>query len=235
MKLNADKLRKRLSHYSVSAMEASGAWGKKRRLAAAMRRVIDLLVQSNAPEDELEQAAIALERYGDRLESHPKGHKYEGFAETSNAGTPNAFFDQSPIIGLANPLAPPLELRAEEDKVHGTANFGAAYEGPPGCVHGGWVAAAFDELLGFAQTLTGNPGMTGTLNVVYRRPTPLKTDLRFEARVDRVEGRKIFAVGQLFAGDQLTAEATGIFISFKGDKFQELIKLRQDRQAKASE
>ena len=40
---------------------------------------------------------------------------------------------------------------------------------------------------GFAQTLTGNPGMTGTLNVVYRKPTPLKTELRFEAKVDRVK------------------------------------------------
>jgi len=229
MSIDTDKMRKRLSHYSVAAMEASGAWASKRRLASAMRRVIEQLVTSNAPEAELETAAEALERYGDRLEKHPKGSKYEGFAESSNAGTPNAFFDQSPIIGLANPIAPPLELRAEGDKVVGRANFGSAYEGPPSCVHGGWVAAAFDELLGMAQSLTGNPGMTGTLNVVYKRPTPLHTELRFEARVDEIDGRKIFASGEAFAGDTLTARATGIFISFRGDTFQELVALREDR------
>ena len=37
--------------------------------------------------------------------------------------------------------------------------FGSAYEGPPGCVHGGFVAAAFDEVLGFVQSLGGQPGL----------------------------------------------------------------------------
>jgi acyl-coenzyme A thioesterase PaaI-like protein len=225
-----ERMRKRLSHYMVATMDATGAWASKRKLASAMRRVIDLLVTSDAPEEELEAAAVALDRYGDRLEGHPRGSKYEGFAESSNAGTPNAFFDQSPIIGLANPIAPPLEFRAEGDVVRGSANFGAAYEGPPGCVHGGWIAAAFDELLGMAQSLTGNPGMTGTLNVVYRKPTPLKTELRFEARVDRVDGRKIFASGEVYVGDLKTAEATGIFVSFRGETFEELMALR-DKQA----
>ena len=44
-----------------------------------------------------------------------------------------------------------------------TVTFGSAYEGPPGCVHGGYVAAAFDEMLGFVQSLGGNPGMTARL------------------------------------------------------------------------
>jgi hypothetical protein len=53
--------------------------------------------------------------------------------------------------------------------------FGSAYEGPPGCVHGGYVAAAFDEMLGFVQSLGGNPGMTARLTFpigVRRRSTP---------------------------------------------------------------
>ncbi len=85
------------------------------------------------------------------------------------------------------------------DKVEGRGTFGVAYEGPPGHVHGGFLAAAFDEVLGMAQSLTGNPGMTGTLTIRYRRPTPLLTELVFEAYVDRVEGRKIFTHGTLSA------------------------------------
>ena len=63
----------------------------------------------------------------------------------------------------------------------GLVRFGSAYEGPPGHVHGGFVAAAFDEVLGYVQSLGGRPGMTGTLTVRYRSPTPLYTELRFEA------------------------------------------------------
>jgi acyl-coenzyme A thioesterase PaaI-like protein len=104
-------------------------------------------------------------------------------------------------------------MEIDGDRIIGRANFGAQYEGPPGHVHGGIIAAAFDEVLGMAQARTGRPGMTGTLTIRYRRPTPLHTEVVFEARVDRVEGRKIFAAGTLHAGETLCAEAEGIFIS----------------------
>ena len=97
--------------------------------------------------------------------------------------------------------AAPLHLKVRGDKVHGTAVFGAAYEGPPGCVHGGFIAASFDEVLGMTQSMTGHPGMTGTLTIRYRRPTPLHAEIRFEAELDRVEGRKIFTVGRSFDPD----------------------------------
>jgi acyl-coenzyme A thioesterase PaaI-like protein len=135
------------------------------------------------------------------------------------------------LIGLSNALSPPIELRAGDDlrTVHGRAVFGSAYEGPPGCVHGGYVAAAFDEVLGFANSLSGTPGMTGTLTVRYRRPTPLHTELRFEGRYDRSEGRKIFTTGQLFAGETLCAEADGLFISVDFERFRGLFEERQKR------
>jgi len=176
-------------------------------------------------------AADALEAFGDRLAKHPHENSYEGWAETSPSGDVTAFFDKSPIIGLSNPLSPPITLEsdADNDRVLGHVNFGSAYEGPPGCVHGGWVAASFDEVLGFANSLTGNPGMTARLTVQYRNPTPLHTDLRFEGAVDRVEGRKIFASSQLYAGELLTAESEGLFISVDPEKFRGLIEARLKR------
>ena len=33
-------------------------------------------------------------------------------------------------------------LEQLDDRIVGRARFGVAYEGPPGCVHGGYVAAA---------------------------------------------------------------------------------------------
>lgn len=205
--------KKGFAWFMAASREATGAWAERRRLAAAMRRVIELLVTSDAPEDELRTATAALERYANQLASHPRRKLPAGFHEVANAGDVSAFFDMSPLIGLSNPMSPPITLSVVEGRVRGSARFGAAYEGPPGHVHGGFVAAAFDEVLGYAQSLSGNPGMTGTLTIRYRRPTPLHTELRFDAGVDRIEGRKIFAKGQLFAGDVLTAEAEGIFIS----------------------
>ncbi len=200
---------------------------EQRRLAGQMRTVIDRLVATSAPEEALRFAADSLERLAAEFDQYPQGSTYEGFAEAANAGgDPAAFFDHSPLIGLANPLSPPVTIRVEGDRIEGRVTFGAAYEGPPGCVHGGYLAAAFDEVLGSAQSLGGRPGMTGTLTVKYRSPTPLHAPLRFTAWVSRVEGRKIFTVGQCHADDLLTAEAEAVFISISEERFAELQALR---------
>jgi acyl-coenzyme A thioesterase PaaI-like protein len=93
-------------------------------------------------------------------------------------------------------------------------------------VHGGYIAAAFDEVLGFAETFSNAPGMTGTLNVVYRTPTPLHVEVEFSAKITRSEGRKIFVSGQLHAGAQLCAECDAIFISMRAGTFARLVAQR---------
>ena len=52
--------------------------------------------------------------------------------------------------------------------------LGAAYEGPPGLVHGGICALVLDHLLGEAASegLT-KPRFTGTITLKYLRGTPL--------------------------------------------------------------
>jgi acyl-coenzyme A thioesterase PaaI-like protein len=205
-----------------SQQPATGRRAEAHRIATAMRRVIDHLVQVAAPEESLRVAAEALEKYAERLSQYPVSRAYEGFAETANAGDTSAFFDHSPLIGMANPLAPPIRLAILDDKVIGHVNFGVAYEGPPGYVHGGLLAAAFDEVLGMAQSLTGTPGMTGSLSIRYRKPTPLLTDLVFEARVTKVEGRKILTHGTVSADGVVTAEADGLFIAVGHERFMQM-------------
>jgi acyl-coenzyme A thioesterase PaaI-like protein len=192
------------------------------RVADGIRGVLHRMVQTSAPIDVIEAAAADLERALDRFREHTHKSMYEGYAESANAGEPFAFFDHSPMLGRANPLAPPIELWLEGDHIVGRATFGAAYEGPPGCVHGGYVAAAFDEVLGSTQSLSGSPGMTGRLTVHYRKPTPLEAELRFVGRLERVDGRKIFTTGELWAGDVLCAEAEGLFISINFGKFADM-------------
>jgi acyl-coenzyme A thioesterase PaaI-like protein len=131
---------------------------------------------------------------------------------------------RGPFIGRLNPVAPPITVSEADGLVTGWATYGAAFEGPPNCVHGGMIAAGFDEVLGFCQGFTARPGMTGTLNVTYRSPTPLHQLLRYSARVDRIEGRKIFVKGDLRvdADGRLCAEADGLFITIDGARFSTL-------------
>ena len=214
-------------HWDATKTSGSEMWAQKRRLADAMRLVIERLVPSNAPVDELRRAAEGLERYAEALKAHPRLVRVHGHAESATAGDVGAFFDQSPLIGLANPLAPPLTIGRTGDKsAAATVTFGSAYEGPPGSVHGGFVAAAFDEVLGYVQSLSGAPGMTGTLTVKYLRPTPLHQQLLFEATLTGVEGRKILTEATVKADDQVTAEARAIFISIRPGRMEELMAKR---------
>lgn len=199
----------------------------RRRLADATRLVIERLVASGAPTDMLDVAAARMEAFAETLAGYPFGRTYEGYAEAANAPKPEEFFDHSPLSGRANPVAPPMRMEVVDQVVHALVQFGAAYEGPPGCVHGGFVAAAFDEVLGMANSLGGEPGMTGTLTVRYRRPTPLNTELHLEATLDRVEGRKHFCSSRLVAGEVLCAEADGIFVTIGMNRFKELLAERE--------
>lgn len=237
--MSEDEARRRrffIRRWEANAQPATGVWAERRRLAAAMRLVIERLTTSDAPQEELRAAAERLEEYAERLAAHPRRNRYEGFAETAvaelereSAAGGGGHFDYSPLIGRSNPLAPPIEMHAEEDKVVASVTFGSAYEGPPGCVHGGYVAAAFDEVLGYAQSLSGRPGMTGTLKVIYRTPTPLHTRVAFEAWIERTEGRKLFVKGTLRTEDRLCAECEAIFISMRPGLYQKLVAQRGER------
>jgi len=217
------------STFRFSDADITPRRAEMRRLADHARLLIERLAATDAPHDVLERATAHMEAAAAELADHgAKVRSYEGFAESANAGgDPHAHFDHSPIIGQANPIAPPLHIERYDDKVVARATFGSAYEGPPGAVHGGMVAAAFDEVLGMAQSLGGNPGMTGTLSVRYRKPTPLHRELRFEGTLDRVDGRKLFTSGRCFDGDTVTAEAEGLFITVDFSKIAAMMEQRK--------
>jgi len=201
----------------------------RRRLAQATRRIIDELASSTGDAHAFAVARDLVEQAAEVLAGDEHGRSYEGAAEASLVEFQAiAFVDYSPFIGPLNPLAPPIEVEMHDDRVEGLVTYRGAYEGPPGCVHGGFIAAGFDEVLGFAQALSGRPGMTGRLTVSYRSPTPLHEQVRYVGRIDRVDGRKIFASAELMvaADGRLCAEAEGLFISMKPEVFERMIKAR---------
>ncbi|MCU1426261.1 MAG: thioesterase superfamily enzyme [Actinomycetia bacterium] len=178
-------------------------------LAEAMRELIDaVMVSEQAEGDELVAIAQDVRRLAFRLSGGSTRTEGPGYRPRTHGD----YLPRSPIVGEASPLSPRIDWDEVDDHVEGRGVFTAAYEGPPGFVHGGMIALAFDEMLGIANISAGHPGMTGTLTIRYRRPTPLFVELHFKAWVERVDGRRILSKAELWAGDQLCAEADGIFV-----------------------
>lgn len=176
-------------------------------IADAIRQLADLSIRTLASPDDAAsarehlQAAITL--LDKSIDPEPYGVRY------SRSGLTRAWGNA--VVGIRNPVAPPLTIVAHEDGVSAEFELSAAYEGPPSLVHGGVSALILDQLLGEAAAAAGTPGMTGTLTVRYRRPTPLGA-LRGEAHVDRVDGIKTYVVGHIADAEGVCVEAEGVFI-----------------------
>ena len=194
-----------------------------RRLADGLRSVIEKFVATTAPLEVFHGVADEHEQIAARLDEYPQEHLFLGFAEAGPAGDSLGPYDHSPLMGMSNPLAPPMHVQLIDDHARGTVTCGSAYEGPPGHVHGGFVAAIFDELLGLAQAVSGQHGMTGRLTIHYRSPTPLHTELQLDGWVERADGRKIVCKGTLHNGDVLCAEAEGLFITVDFSKLEQMM------------
>lgn len=185
--------------------EQAATW---RPLAEITRELVDLCVMSDVDAEEVRAARAHVEAAVARLR---KVRRTQTLGQEHLTGGRRRPWG-NPVIGLRNPIAPPVEVRSDADGRAETAFCcGAAYEGPPGLVHGGVVSLILDQVLGHAVGAAGRPGMTGTLTIVYRKGTPLG-DLRAEAWIEREDGVKTWARAHLLGPDGVTAEAEGVFI-----------------------
>lgn len=179
------------------------------QLAASVRRLIDATIRTDVD-------AAAIIAAVEKIDS--------ATAVLSDSLLPGSFgLQHTPegqpivwgnvVIGLRNPVAVPLAIHnGAGGAVHTDFVLGAAYEGPPGHVHGGVCAMILDHVLGATAHLPGKPAYTGTLTLRYRRSTPLGQPLRAVAHVERIDGVKTFAAGHIADADGVTVEAEGVFI-----------------------
>ena len=181
-----------------------------RRAADAARRVVAGLTAPRADAATLAEVATALERLADVLEPHRATSRWPA---PRPDGTPDPqVWESHPLIGPSHPLAPPIRVERHGDRAVGTVTFGHTYEGPPGAVHGGIVAAMFDIILISAASIAEVAGLTGTLTVRYRAATPLFREIRYEARIDEIRARTALVSGRSTVDGVLLAEAEGIFV-----------------------
>jgi acyl-coenzyme A thioesterase PaaI-like protein len=179
-----------------------------RQTVEDVRRLIELLVTAEAPAAALATASSHARAAADWPFRSGPGRRRAGADDSSD---PAALMPFDCVLGPLSPLAPPLRVRWEPPRAVAEVSFTAPYEGPPGCVHGGVIAAAFDQIFNVANLKAGNPGPTASLRLRYRRPTPLGRMLRFEGWQERADERRVHVRGQLLADEQMTVEAEGTF------------------------
>jgi len=192
---------------SLSAVQAGRVTALYAPLAAAVRELIEATVRTEADDDVVDNARVAIEAITQSLRqrTRPAGVVY--CVEDRPLPLGNA------VVGVCNPIAPPIVVRHDGGgRCSCEFVLGTAYEGPPGLVHGGVSALVLDQMLGEAASEgLSKARFTGTITVKYLRGTPLGP-LRCEAWIDRVEPAKVFAHGVIADAAGITVEADGVFI-----------------------
>lgn len=195
----------------------SAEWEAKRSVADAIKKLSEVLVTSSPSVDEMHKIAEKLNTTAEDFRNSPRIYGRSRWAESGEHGSFGQISHElNPLAGLSNPIAPPVNHWIDGDLAFATCECGWAYEGPPGSVHGGIVAAIFDQFLGMAQIIGGQPGMTAYLNMSYHNRTPLNTELKLEGKLLRIEGRKTFMRGEMFADGTMTASCEGLFVQPRG-------------------
>jgi acyl-coenzyme A thioesterase PaaI-like protein len=190
-------------------------------LGDATRALMDALVRTDVDDETIAAAAEKVNEIADKLNA---SHRAGAFNPVPDEIV-ERFNAYNPVVGKVNPFAPPMVVDSEGDgRATARVTLGRVHEGPPLAVHGGIVALMIDQLLGHAVAAAGRPGMTASLTVNYKRPTPFDTELLVEAWVTEESGRKILAKCTITANGNVTAEADAVFLTLTHEQREKYIR-----------
>lgn len=211
-------------------------------VAAAVRRLGEELLSREVDPDHAAKLAATLTELRSSLERFPSRTKVESFAATPGHDRVEHFvrtgewpqppadgseivFDALSFVGGAlNSCSAGVAYHRDGDVAVATATFSPTFEGPPTRVHGGMLAATFDEVMGAVFRVRGMASsFTGTLTVRYLTPAPLGVELEFRAWLQETEGRKHFIEASASGPDGIVAEASGTFIQMTREQFAEAV------------
>lgn len=182
-------------------------------LTESIRALIDAALRTDAESDVVDRARAEVDAATARLSAHQHPGTVGMTLTPEGDSVPWGNLGN----GIRNPLAPPLVVVPDSPtRAHIDVDLGAAYEGPPGHLHGGYCALMLDHLLGEVASRGSIETMaaTGTISLRYHRPTSLGP-LHVEAEIQKIEGRKIFIRGQIADREGTTVTADGLFITLR--------------------
>lgn len=207
------------SPYNPGSHEAT-YWQARHRLAAATRALNEKLVSTDI---DPEMAATLTEKIDALTAELSQGEQVNGLVDLAKRGErgtiDNVMGELVAMAGRSHPCSPGLLWQEEPNRITGTVTFGQAFEGPPGHVHGGWVAGVLDHLMGMTHVRTGHPGMTSGLSVRYLKPTPLNQLIDVSAEATELDDKRTEVKAEMRYGETATATAEAIFVRVDRAKF----------------
>jgi len=184
------------------------------QLAAVLRRLTGLALAQETPSPTVRELTARLAEAEHSLaEEVPASPVARVGANAEGDG--RVYLDHARDIGSFNPSFPVYEIAVDGDTARGSVEFPIVYEGPPGIVHGGFLAVFFDGVIQHHNCEVGVAGKTTDLQLRYRRPTPLVTRLDFDI-VRTVDGDRIESNARLLLGEKVCAEARMLAVA--GDR-----------------
>ncbi len=211
---------------------ASAATAARRELAEAVRELAELVVDADVPGPVLAALAGDLDPLADELCASVGATsplRSLGLVDTRAGAGPARLPDLHDVmladivVGPCNPFAAPLAVTSEGGVAVATGTFPSRYEGAPGQVQAGTVAAAFDIVLAAANRLAGTTGPTVELTLAQHHPTRTGVPVRLEATVVRSDDRRVVSDGRLVQEGIVTATATGTFAVLSLDEIRSLL------------
>ncbi|OBA63274.1 hypothetical protein A5647_05485 [Mycobacterium sp. 1100029.7] len=170
--------------------------------AGAMRRLSSLLLSLEQPHSTVDAMLAKLQEWETELKTAAPPDNAPRIGEADNDAR-RVYLNHATDIGAYNPAFPEYSFdHLDADKAEGRVSFPLVYEGPPGLVHGGFLAVFFDCVIQHHSCVMGLSGKTRSLQVSFRRPTPLLTELRFDIVRSRVE-RGIASTARVLLGAEV--------------------------------
>lgn len=207
------------SPYKAGSYEAT-YWQARQRLAAATRALNEKLVSTDIHPEMADALTGKIEHLTAELSQIQQIEGLIDMAKLGERGTiDNVMGELVAMAGRSHPCSPELFWQEKPNLITGSVTFSQAFEGPPGHVHGGWVAGILDHLMGMTHVRTGHPGMTGGLSVRYLKPTPLNQLIEVRAQATELDERRTEVAATMRFGDTTTATAEAIFVRVDREKF----------------
>jgi len=170
--------------------------------AGAMRRLCSLLVSLEHPHPTVDVMLAKFAEWQSELAAAAPTDHAPRIGEID--GDPRRIYlNHATDIGAYNPCFPEYRFdQLDAEKASGKVTFPLIYEGPPGLVHGGLLSVFFDCVMQHHNCVTGLSGKTRSLNVTFRRPTPVLTELGFDIARSQVD-RGIASTARLLLDDEV--------------------------------
>ena len=173
--------------------------------AGAIRRLGSLLLSLEHAHPTVDAIVAQISDWEHELSAAapPDSAPRISFDKSDEDGSRRVYLAHATDIGAFNPCFPEYRFdHLDAETAFGQATFPLVYEGPPGLVHGGFLAVFFDCVIQHQNCLVGLSGKTRSLNVAFRRPTPVLTELRFDITRSEVE-RGITSTARLLLDDEV--------------------------------